>query len=873
MRGSFNRDGRSMFNNWVEQIGLARGALAEFDIRPALHANPVLEAKTSDIARTGDEFIPPQPQGLILIGDSVPGDTSSTVTLTVGAAHTIGTTETIGDQDFYRVELVAGQTYEIGMYGYAGGPSLIPQADCYIEIYDAAGNFIVSADGGASTLQNTINSGLDVLLTYTPGASGTYFVNARAFDEEPANGTTGDTVGDYELFVRHPEGNYRPYYDVDSPLYALDWGTQVDRTSRNPDGQEGPRPTGNEFTGVGWNPEGIVGKNVIYYYFARENEVFVSNNPAGDPLSTALETTIASGFRAWEKTAFEAALSGYEEVADIVYVEVSDRTDADFVFITYNGTPNAGVLGRMSPPNESSEGQAEFNRNGPGWNEAALVEGGFSFITLVHELGHGHGLAHPHDNGGRSGIMNGVVPETGPGGTPEPFNYTHGEFSLNQGIYTMMSYESGWEESPYGQASTSAPYGWDAGPMAFDIAVLQDKYGVNEEWATGNDTYVLKDVNAQGTFYQAVWDADGNDTIVYSGTREANIDLRAATLQYEVGGGGFLSYVFGIHGGFTIANGVTIENATGGAANDVLTGNGAANTLIGAGGNDVMNGGGGDDSFRVEQLGDTIVEAVGGGNDGVYVALGLGSYTLNAGAEVELISAIDPNANVAFNLTGNEFGNTLIGTAGSNTLIGGGGNDVLAGGAGHDYYRVENAGDVVLEFAGGGFDAVYVADISSYALQDGYEIELLSVIDPSATNAVNLTGNSLGNTLYGGAGANVLDGKGGADTLVGLAGADTFAFTTALGGTNVDLLTEFEHNIDKIALDDAVFAGIGGLGALGANAFVTGAVALDADDRIIYNQTSGQLFYDADGNGLGAALLFATIQGAPTLSASDFQVI
>jgi serralysin len=72
----------------------------------------------------------------------------------------------------------------------------------------------------------------------------------------------------------------------------------------------------------------------------------------------------------------------------------------------------------------------------------------------------------------------------------------------------------------------------------------------------------MKDVNAAGTFYSSIWDGGGTDEIRYTGAANATIDLRAATLKYEVGGGGFVSYAHGIFGGFTIANGVTIENAT-----------------------------------------------------------------------------------------------------------------------------------------------------------------------------------------------------------------------------------------------------------------------------------------------------------------------
>ena len=55
---------------------------------------------------------------------------------------------------------------------------------------------------------------------------------------------------------------------------------------------------------------------------------------------------------------------------------------------------------------------------------------------------------------------------------------------------------------------------------------------------------------------------------------------------------------------------------------------------------------------------------------------------------------------------------------------------------------------------------------------------------------------------------------------------------------------------DRIALDDAVFTGLG-LGALNANAFVIGTAAADADDRIVYDSATGALSFDADGTGAG----------------------
>ena len=598
----------------ARQIQLDTGAVAPGKLTTAFPIDGV-----------GDLKPPVLPSGLFVVTPDEAGAgigvAPGNPTLTVDAAHTIGTLNTNGDEDFYAVTLEAGKTYQIGMYSYAGGPSTVPNPDCYIEIRTAdgstKGHLVTSADGGADTPQNDINSGFDVLLTFTPETTGVYYINARAFDNDPTDGTTGEGVGDYELFVHDATNDpniYHPYYDVDSPLYAIDWGTQVDKidhTVRNPDGNEGTRNTGNPQGTPTYNSNvvdipalaaaqgvDITGKNVITIYFAKAGDVFTSNDPTNPGLPPATITAVT--VQGFEKQAVLTALAEFSKVADVVYLEVQDRAQADFIYTSYQGTPGPGVslLGSMSPPGESDEGLAQFNSGDERWNARDLAQGGFSFVTLIHEFGHGHGLAHPHDNGGHSGIMRGVESEG------VIADYTTGDYDLNQGVFTMMSYEDGWQTSPYGNADTDVGYGYLGGLMAFDIAAIQDKYGVNEEYNTGNNTYVLKDVNAAGTYYYSIWDAGGIDEIVYNGTRDANIDLRPASLRYELGGGGWVSYADGIYGGFTIANGVRIENATGGDGDDTINGNGndnvlnggkGADTLISWNGADTLNGGEGND--------------------------------------------------------------------------------------------------------------------------------------------------------------------------------------------------------------------------------------------------------------------------------------
>jgi Ca2+-binding RTX toxin-like protein len=530
---------------------------------------------------------------LLLTPDDVADNIGTTATVTVGGGDVVSTINSIGDQDFFKIDLIAGRTYDIGEYLVTAGPSGVPLSDAYIELYDSAGNLVTTADGGGPDTP----SGLDALLTFVPQTSGTYYINARGFDQDPTNGTTGDAIGDYRLFANDVTGKptYTPYYDTDSPLHSIDWGSQVDRTSRNPDGEEGPRVTGNAFTGVGSNPYGITGKNVITVYFAKAGDLFIDEDPT-TPGST--DTMIAKGLAQWEKDAFLAAFKVYENVADLVFVEVNSRAEADFKIITYNGTPGAGasLLGRMSPPNEENEGQAEFNAGDVRWTEAGLKPGGFYFPTLLHELGHGLGMAHPHDDGGRSSIMRGA------GGGTGGIGGELGDFNLSQQVFTVMSYNDGWQTSPYGMPRSGGltgtevdHFGWVGTLSPLDIAVIQDKYGVNASVATGNDIYTLADASGPGVYHQAIWDAGGIDQIVYNGARDATIDLRPATLRYEEGGGGRVSFADGVFGGYTIANGVTIEEARSGSGNDSLFGNDAANLLSSGAGNDALDGGAGDD--------------------------------------------------------------------------------------------------------------------------------------------------------------------------------------------------------------------------------------------------------------------------------------
>jgi serralysin len=136
----------------------------------------------------------------------------------------------------------------------------------------------------------------------------------------------------------------------------------------------------------------------------------------------------------------------------------------------------------------------------------------------------------------------------------------------------------------------------------------------------------------------------------------------------------------------------------------------------------------------------------------------------------------------------------------------------------------------------------------------------------------SLDGSAGNDRLRGGDGSDILSGGLGDDRLAGEAGNDIFFFDAELGRANADGILDFSSADDIIHLDGAIFSGMEA-GSLEAGAFTLGDAAADQDDRIIYDEGCGGVFYDADGAGGAAAVLFATLSGGPALVAGDFFVV
>ena len=284
----------------------------------------------------------------------------------------------------------------------------------------------------------------------------------------------------------------------------------------------------------------------------------------------------------------------------------------------------------------------------------------------------------------------------------------------------------------------------------------------------------------------------------------------------------------------------------------------------------------------------TSSSASGGGSGPSYVILKNFEKLEFSDVTLSLLpsSGIDVlNGNAANNSLAAQGGNDwLFGEGGNDTLDGGAGNDSMSGQSGNDTYVVDSTGDKVTEAASSGADTVRVAIATAggtYTLPTNVEHGVLT-----STVAFNLTGNGLANNLKGNAAANALAGGAGADTLTGGAGADTltggagndvFRFGSKAGAGHVDVVKDFASG-DHLALDPLLFTALGGQSgtALPASAFHLGATAEAATDRILYDSTSGKLYYDPTGSDNGntdrvqIALIGTTTH--PTLGASDFLV-
>ncbi|MDG6832476.1 Ig-like domain-containing protein [Glaesserella parasuis] len=504
---------------------------------------------------------------------------------------------------------------------------------------------------------------------------------------------------------------------------------------------------------------------VIKYYFHGSEQLEFETG--GSVPSDALQDTRL-------KEIFREVYDQYSSYLNVEFVEskVVPVTDRQSLVINFGKMTNGSAAVAMSGGNITWNAGNDYKS----WGED------YSYYTALHEIGHTLGMPH----------------------TDSTTEFGKDYLIEDSSEFSVMSYNRYVNNSLYQKLHSLRMY---------DLAYLQNRFGVNAKSRAGDDIYTFADFNtyaSDGGRY--IWDGAGIDTFdaskeqagvyvnlnpgswIYVGeTKEKNFVIKAVnsnTQDVKVyfdlpksaivdSNNGKINEAIGIpnveytKGQAYIGQGTQIENLLGSAHNDTLIGNAADNNIYGGAGDDMIEGG-----------------------------------------------------------------------AGNDYLDGGKGMDTLKGGLGDDLYFINDA-DLIVEDVDQGTDWV----ISTVNYQLTANVENLTLVGSTATQATGndldniLIANNIGNTLTGGKGNDRLVGGLGADTLIGGEGEDTFVFNASLNG-KADVITDFSAE-DKIELSKTIFS------------------SLTSADKVIehiqYDSSTGKLSYDSDGSGKGNAIHFATL--------------
>jgi serralysin len=612
----------------------------------------------------------------------------------------------VTEHDWFKVNLVAGQTYTFALA--ATGVTSGSLEDPFLRLRNSSGTQIADDDDDGPNQFSSI--------TFKATTSGTYYLDAGPFD----NGSSG------QYGISAVLGN-KAHYDTmmgagDLTAIVASWST--------------PGTPANVTWGV--------------------RASFSGSTDAGGnsaPFSQLSSQQIA---------AVQLALDDYEEIANITFTRVNPSgttNNATMLFSNYfSSSDGAGAYALYPGDTSSSAADGDVRFNTDSVSKTALPRGSYSYMTVLHEIGHAIGFAHSGDYNAAPGVQ---------------ITYDdHAQIIEDSNQYTVMSY--------FDENETTSSFGSEPDTlMLFDVLALQQQYGANMTTRTGNSVYgfgantgAVYDFTKNKDPALCIWDAGGNDTLNVSGfSQNQVVDLRD----------GKFSNVGGYRENVSIAVGAIIENAIGGKGADTLIGNAAANTLRdGAGKADTLKGLGGNDTYQIYTSGSKIIETASGGTaDRVMAAV---DYVLGTGVYVEVMTTNGSAGTAGIDLTGNALKQDITGNAGANILHDGGKGaaDILRGLGGNDTYHVFNSGDLIVESSTQGAADKVIAAVD-YALGAGVYIEVMTTDNAAGTSAIDLTGNALAQDITGNAGANILydGGAGKADILRGLGGNDIYRVSNA----------------------------------------------------------------------------------------------
>ena len=622
----------------------------------------------------------------------------------------------------------------------------------------------------------------------------------------------GETLGT-EAFSLDP---YAGYTYRDKPIWTVEQiAQQIDRS------------------GFSW--ETSSGDTITYGFYDTAAHV-AAYYPTSDGFD---ESTAFTPFSAAQQALAANSIGLWDDLVDVKFVK-SSYAAANIDFGNTSAAINANVQAYTYYPFGATYGPQYSQVAGDVWvggnlanNFFPLTDGFYATTTLIHEIGHALGLAHPGDYNADQNT---------------PLSYDLADYAQDSRQYSIMSYWDAYETGAQHINFNIMSFGYAATPLVHDIAAVQAIYGADPTTRVGDTTYGFHSTAGRSAFdlttnvspVFCIYDAGGKDTLDLSGyntdsfisltpgsfssaggadhlltlseinANRAAIGLGARSqatydayvqLAHDLG---LTDYLF--HDNISIAYNTVIENAVGGGGNDILVANDAANVLTGGGGFDYA-------SYQDATAG-VIASLATGGSGGQAAG---DSYVGIEG------------------LIGSEFNDTLSGSTGNDTFQGLGGADSFDGGAGTDTVSYVQAFEAVtVSLLGGGTGDAAGDSFVSIENLVGSDYDdtlggnaLVNVIDGGAgvdtlfygaTNAVSLNlatggtgglaagdsylhienvhGSNLVDTITGDANDNVIEGGASGDTLDGAGGIDTVSYASSVAAVTINLTNNYTSGGD-----------------------------------------------------------------------------
>ncbi|MDP1579293.1 MAG: M12 family metallo-peptidase [Candidatus Didemnitutus sp.] len=262
---------------------------------------------------------------------------------------------------------------------------------------------------------------------------------------------------------------------------------------------------------------------------------FLSSAPSGQNMTEFREMTDA------QKEAVRRAFDYYSKIINVSFREVTGNGTGN---INLGSNQQTGSAGYANPPNASGVKDKAFlflAHNAATNSAPGMQEGGYGYMTVLHEIGHTLGLKHP-------GNYN-----AGGGGTPGPYLPT----AEDSHQFSMMSYNA--SNSTRGANPSSA--------MLYDVAALQYLYGTKANSSTATDG--VFNFSPDEKAVRTLWSNTVTDRIDLTNLRNgSDVDLNAGAFSNINKTAGAESTVHSGNKNVALAygskvNSVTLSNANG----------------------------------------------------------------------------------------------------------------------------------------------------------------------------------------------------------------------------------------------------------------------------------------------------------------------